>query len=165
MQEEKKEKKLEDNEDVKKIKELIDNQKKELEEKDDRLKRLMAEFDNFKKRSSKEREGLYNSLVSDIFTSLLPVIDNLEKAVKVETKDSNYKPGVEMVLKQFKDVLTANGVKEIDTIGKTFDPELHEAVGSVVDENLGEKEIKEEYRKGYIIDGKVIRHSLVVVAN
>ena len=165
MQEEKKEKKLEDNEDVKKIKELIDNQKKELEEKDDRLKRLMAEFDNFKKRSSKERDGLYNSLVSDIFTSLLPVIDNLEKAVKVETKDSNYKQGVEMVLKQFKDVLTANGVKEIDTIGKTFDPELHEAVGSVVDENLGEKEIKEEYRKGYIIDGKVIRHSLVVVAN
>ena len=165
MQEEKKEKKLEDNEDVKKIKELIDNQKKELEEKDDRLKRLMAEFDNFKKRSSKEREGLYNSLVSDIFTSLLPVIDNLEKAVKVETKDSNYKQVVEIVLKQFKDVLTANGVKEIDTIGKTFDPELHEAVGSVVDENLGEKEIKEEYRKGYIIDGKVIRHSLVVVAN
>ena len=165
MIEEKKEKKLEDNEDVKKIKELIDNQKKELEEKDDRLKRLMAEFDNFKKRSSKEREGLYNSLVSDIFTSLLPVIDNLEKAVKVETKDSNYKQGVEMVLKQFKDVLTANGVKEINTIGKTFDPELHEAVGSVVDENLGEKEIKEEYRKGYIIDGKVIRHSLVVVAN
>ena len=165
MQEEKKEKKLEDNEDVKKIKELIDNQKKELEEKDDRLKRLMAEFDNFQKRSSKEREGLYNSLVSDIFTSLLPVIDNLEKAVKVETKDSNYKQGVEMVLKQFKDVLTANGVKEINTIGKTFDPELHEAVGSVVDENLGEKEIKEEYRKGYIIDGKVIRHSLVVVAN
>ena len=108
---------------------------------------------------------MYNSLVSDIFTSLLPVIDNLEKAVKVETKDSNYKQGVEMVLKQFKDVLTANGVKEIDTIGKTFDPELHEAVGSVVDENLGEKEIKEEYRKGYIIDGKVIRHSLVVVAN
>ena len=108
---------------------------------------------------------MYNSLVSDIFTSLLPVIDNLEKAVKVETKDSNYKQGVEMVLKQFKDVLTANGVKEIDTIGKTFDPELHEAVGSVVDENLGEKEKKEEYRKGYIIDGKVIRHSLVVVAN
>lgn len=165
MQEEKKEKNLENNEEVKKIKELIDNQKKELEEKDDRLKRLMAEFDNFKKRSLKEREGLYNTLVSDIFTSLLPVIDNLEKAVKVETKDDNYKQGVEMVLKQFKDVLTANGVKEIETIGKTFDPELHEAVGSVLDENLGEKEIKEEYRKGYIIDGKVIRHSLVVVAN
>lgn len=165
MPEEKKEKKLENNEEVKKIKELIDNQKKELEEKDDRLKRLMAEFDNFKKRSQKEREGLYNTLISDIFTSLLPVIDNLEKASAVKTDDENYKQGVEMVLKQFKDVLTANGVKEIETIGKTFDPELHEAVGSVVDENLGEKEIKEEYRKGYIIDGKVIRHSLVVVAN
>ncbi len=164
MQEEK-EINIENNEEVKKIKELIESQKTELEEKDDRLKRLMAEFDNFKKRSQKEREGLYNTLVSDIFTSLLPVIDNLEKASQVKTEDENYKQGVEMVLKQFKDVLVANGVKEIETIGKTFDPELHEAVGSVVDENLGEKEIKEEYRKGYIIDGKVIRHSLVVVAN
>lgn len=166
MQEEKKTEKNEEvNEDVKKIMEAIETQKRELEEKDDRLKRLMAEFDNFKKRSQKEREGLYNSLVSDIFTSLLPVIDNLEKAAQVKTEDENYKQGVEMVLKQFKDVLTANGVKEIEAVGKTFDPELHEAVGSVVDEKLGEKEIKEEYRKGYIIDGKVIRHSLVVVAN
>lgn len=164
MQEEK-EMNVENNEEVKKIKDLIESQKAELEEKDDRLKRLMAEFDNFKKRSQKEREGLYNTLISDIFTSLLPVIDNLEKAASVKTEDENYKQGVEMVLKQFKDVLAANGVKEIETTGKTFDPELHEAVGSVVDENLGEKEIKEEYRKGYIIDGKVIRHSLVVVAN
>ncbi len=164
MQEEK-EMNVENNEEVKKIKDLIESQKSELEEKDDRLKRLMAEFDNFKKRSQKEREGLYNTLISDIFTSLLPVIDNLEKAASVKTEDENYKQGVEMVLKQFKDVLAANGVKEIETTGKTFDPELHEAVGSVVDENLGEKEIKEEYRKGYIIDGKVIRHSLVVVAN
>ncbi|MCI8485953.1 MAG: nucleotide exchange factor GrpE [Clostridia bacterium] len=164
MQEEK-EMNVENNEEIKKIKELIESQKVELEEKDDRLKRLMAEFDNFKKRSQKEREGLYNTLISDIFTSLLPVIDNLEKAVSVKTEDENYKQGVEMVLKQFKDVLSANGVKEIETTGKTFDPELHEAVGSVVDENFGEKEIKEEYRKGYIIDGKVIRHSLVVVAN
>lgn len=164
MQEEK-EMNVENNEEVKKIKDLIESQKSELEEKDDRLKRLMAEFDNFKKRSQKEREGLYNTLISDIFTSLLPVIDNLEKAASVKTEDENYKQGVEMVLKQFKDVLATNGVKEIETTGKTFDPELHEAVGSVVDENLGEKEIKEEYRKGYIIDGKVIRHSLVVVAN
>lgn len=165
MQEEKENVNLEENEELKKVKDLIESQKKEFEEKDDKLKRLMAEFDNFKKRSQKEREGLYNNLVSDIFTSLLPVIDNLEKAAAVKTEDENYKQGVEMVLKQFKDVLTANGVKEIETIGKTFDPELHEAVGSVVDENLGEKEIKEEYRKGYILDSKVIRHSLVVVAN
>ena len=125
----------------------------------------MAEFDNFKKRSAKERESLYSSLVSDIAVSLLPVIDNLEKAVSVETEDNNYKVGVELVLKQFKEVLKSHGVKEIEAIGKTFDPELHEAVSSVVDPELGSQEIKEEYRKGYMIGDKVIRHSLVVVAN
>ena len=148
-----------------KLKDTILLQKEQLNEQEDRLKRLMAEFDNFKKRSAKEREGLYNSLVSDIFSSLLPVIDNLEKAAAAQTQDENYKQGVELVLKQFKDVLEVNGVKEIETIGQTFDPELHEAVSSVVDEKLGEKEIKEEYRKGYKIGSKVIRHSMVVVAN
>ena len=145
--------------------EEIDSKKAEIEEKDDRLKRLMAEFDNFKKRSQKERDVLYNSLVSEIFQSLLPVIDNLEKAVSAKTEDAGYKQGVEMVLKQFQDVLNANGIKEIESVGKTFNPELHEAIGTVTDESLGEKEIKEEYRKGYIIGDKVIRHSLVVVAN
>ena len=96
---------------------------------------------------------------------ILPVVDNLEKAVDAKTEDENYKQGVELVLKQLKDVLALNGVKEIETIGKTFDPELHEAVASVTDENLGEKEITEEYRKGYILGSKVIRHSMVVVAN
>lgn len=139
--------------------------KKELEEKDDRLKRLMAEFDNFKKRSGKEREMLYNSLVADIIKSLLPVVDNLEKAASAMSTDEGYKQGVELVLKQFKDVLSAQGVSEIETVGTTFDPELHEAVSSVVDEALGEKEIKEEFRKGYKIGNKVIRHSMVVVAN
>ena len=148
-----------------KLKDTILLQKEQLDEQEDRLKRLMAEFDNFKKRSSKERETLYNSLVSDIFTSLLPVIDNLEKAVESETTDEAYKQGVELVLKQFKDVLASNGVQEIETVGQPFDPELHEAVASVEDSNLGEKIIKEEYRKGYKIGSKVIRHSMVVVAN
>lgn len=148
-----------------KMKDTILLQKQKLEEQEDRLKRLMAEFDNFKKRSTKEREGLYNSLISDIITNLLPVIDNLEKAVEAKTEDESYKQGVELVLKQFKDVLKANGVEEIETVGQTFDPELHEAVSLVQDENLGEKEIKEEFRKGYKIGNKVIRHSMVVVAN
>ena len=148
-----------------KLKDTILLQKEQLDEQEDRLKRLMAEFDNFKKRSSKERETLYNSLVSDIFTSLLPVIDNLEKATTSETTDEAYKQGVELVLKQFKDVLASNGVQEIETVGCPFDPELHEAVASVDDPNLGEKIIKEEYRKGYKIGSKVIRHSMVVVAN
>lgn len=166
MQEEKEnEVNLESNQDLKKLMEEIDSKKAEIEEKDDRLKRLMAEFDNFKKRSQKERDVLYNSLVSEIFQSLLPVIDNLEKAVSAKTEDAGYKQGVEVVLKQFQDVLNANGIKEIESVGKTFNPELHEAIGTVTDESLGEKEIKEEYRKGYIIGDKVIRHSLVVVAN
>lgn len=139
--------------------------KKELEDTTDRLKRLMAEFDNFKKRSSKERELLYGTLVGDIVTSFLPVIDNLEKAMNVETADENYKQGVVMVGKQFCDVLNSLGVEKIETVGKTFDPEFHEAVASVPDENLGEQEIKEEYRAGYKYKNKVIRHAMVVVAN
>lgn len=150
---------------LEKIKELIEAQKKEIDDKDDRLKRLMAEFENFKKRSSKEREGLYNSLIADITSSLLPILDNLEKAVEVKTEDENFKQGIELVLKQFKEVLKSNGITEIESVGKTFDPELHEAITSVVDDNLGVQEIKEEYRKGYMIGNKVIRHSLVVVAN
>ena len=147
------------------LKAKLEAQKAELDDKDDRLKRLMAEFDNFKKRSAKEREGLYNSIISDIAVTFLPVIDNLEKAVSVQTEDTNYKLGVELVLKQFKDVLKSNGIVEIESVGKTFDPELHEAVSSVVDPDLGVQEIKEDYSTGYMLGNKVIRHSLVVVAN
>lgn len=142
-----------------------DTTKQELEEMTDRYKRLMAEFDNFKKRSSKERETLYASLTADIVTSILPVVDNLEKAVSTKTEDESYKQGVEMVYKQFIDTLANLGVEEIKTVGETFNPEYHEAVSSVQDDTLGEKEIKEEFRKGYKIGEKVIRHSMVVVAN
>lgn len=147
------------------FKKQIDTQKIELGETEDRLKRVAAEFDNYKKRSAKEKEMMYNSLLADIISKFLPIVDNLEKALEAKTEDENYKQGIELVLRQFKDVLTASGVKEIETVGKTFDPELHEAVGSVIDENLGEKEIKQEYRKGYMIGNKVIRHSMVIVAN
>ena len=90
---------------------------------------------------------------------------NLEKAAEASTQDEEYKKGIELVLKQFKDVLEANGVKEIEAEGKPFDPELHEAVSTIQDENLGEKIVAKEYRKGYTIGTKVIRHSMVVVAN
>ncbi len=146
------------NPDMIKLKEDLDNTT-------DRLKRLMAEFDNFKKRNAKEREVLYSSILGDIVTKLLPVLDNLEKAANAETTDENYKQGIDLVLKQYVDMLSSFGVKEIETIGKTFDPELHEAVSMVQDENLGEKEIKEVFRKGYRLGEKVIRHAMVVVAN
>lgn len=147
------------------LKKQIEAQKVQIDETEDRLKRVAAEFDNYKKRSAKEKDGMYNSLVGDIVSNFLPVIDNLEKAVEAGTKDEEYKKGVELVLKQFKDVLNARGVTEIETLGKTFDPELHEAVSSVQDDTKGEKEIVQEYRKGYMIGNRVIRHSMVIVAN
>ena len=143
----------------------IEALKTELENTTDRLKRMMAEFDNFKKRSAKEREQLYNSILSDIIASFLPVIDNIEKAINAPTEDENYKQGVELVAKQLSDLLISLGVEEIKSVGNKFDPELHEAVSMVQDENLGEKEIKEEFRKGYTLKGKVIRHAMVIVAN
>ena len=149
----------------KELNEQISKLKDELEDVKDRHTRLIAEFDNLKKRSAKEREGLYNSIIGDIMSSLLPVIDNLEKATEADSKDEEYKKGIELVLKQFKDVLNANGVKEIEAVGQPFDPELHEAVSMIQDENLGEKIVAQEYRKGYMIGNKVIRHSMVVVAN
>ncbi len=140
-------------------------QNDELEEMTDRYKRLFAEFENYKKRNQKEKESLRNMLVSDIMMSILPIIDNLEKAINTGTKDTAYEEGIKMVLKQLKDTLSYHGVKEIETVGKPFDPELHEAVSHVTDDKLGTNIIKEEFRKGYTIGNKVIRHSMVIVAN
>ena len=146
-----------------KTKEMVP--KEDFDELDDRYKRILAEFENFKKRSLKERDGLYNSILGDIVEIILPIIDNLENAVKVDTADEDYKQGLELVLKQFKDVLQSKGVEEIPALGETFDPELHEAVSSIQDDTKGAQEIVQEYRKGYRIGHKVIRHSMVVVAN
>lgn len=159
------EEKKEDNRSLEELKAQLKQEKEKSDEYYEHLKRNMAEFDNFKKRSSKERETLYKSLLSDIITSILPVVDNLEKAALAPTEDENYKQGVEMVHKQLMDTLASLGVEEIKTVGETFNPEYHEAVSSVQDDELGEQEIKEEFRKGYKIGEKVIRHSMVVVAN
>lgn len=137
----------------------------ELEETVDRLKRVMAEFENYKKRNTKEKEQLYNSLLADIIGSFLPVLDNLEKAVTTTTEDENMKQGIELVVKQIYDIFTKFGVEKIETVGKPFDPELHDAVSSVQDETLGEKIVKEEFRTGYKLGLKVIRHAMVIVAN
>ena len=156
-------KKNDSKEEKNKNKEVVPKQ--DYDELDDRYKRILAEFENFKKRSAKEREGLYNSILADVIEVILPVVDNLENALKVETKDEDYKQGIELVLKQFKDVLKSKVIEEIKAIGETFDPSMHEAVSSVQDEEKGEKEIVQEYRKGYKIGNRGIRHSMVVVAN
>lgn len=144
---------------------IIDPKQQELDELNDRYKRVLAEFENYKKRSGKERETLYNSILSDIVEVFLPIVDNLENALKIETQDIEYKKGIELVLKQFKDILKSKGVEEIPAMGETFDPALHEAVSSVQDPDKNTQEIVQEYRKGYKIGSKVIRHSMVVVAN
>lgn len=172
IMEEKEEKKISEQEQNKKEKQnkqeekdLLKAKQEELDDVTDRYKRILAEFENHKKRSQKERENLYGSILSDVVETIFPILDNLENAAKAETKDEEYKKGVEMVLKQLQDVLKAQGVEEIKALGETFDPEVHEAVSSVQDDTKGEKEIVQEYRKGYKIGSKVIRHSMVVVAN
>ena len=137
----------------------------ELDELNDRYKRVLAEFENFKKRSQKERENLYNSVLSDIISGMLPAIDNLDNAVNAESKDEQYKQGIELVQKQFKDFLKKHNVEEIKAEGEQFDPSLHEAVSSVQDETKQSQEIVQVFRKGYKICSKVIRHSMVVVNN
>ncbi len=166
MEEEKKAEEVQEKEQDKKEESyIIDPKQQELDELNDRYKRVLAEFENYKKRSGKERETLYNSILSDIVEVFLPIVDNLENALKIETQDVEYKKGIELVLKQLKDILKSKGVEEIPTVGETFDPSLHEAVSSIQDPEKNAQEIVQEYRKGYKIGHKVIRHSMVVVAN
>ena len=138
---------------------------KEYEELNDRYKRLFAEFENYKKRIQKESINKYAEITGDVVSSILPVMDNLEKAVEAKTEDTSYQEGVKLILRQFMDVINKFGVEEIEAVGKTFDPELHEAVSHIEDPEKGEQEVVQEYRKGYKIGTKVVRHSMVIVAN
>ena len=135
------------------------------QEDSERYLRLMAEFDNYKKRSAKERENIYTDVRVDTVTKFLPVFDNLERALKTETADEAFKRGVEMTFNQLADVFKKLGVEEIESVGKPFDPTMHNAVMHVEDEQYGESEIVEEFQKGFKIGDKVIRFSMVKVAN
>ena len=127
---------------------------------------VMAEYDNFKKRTVKEKEKLYTDSVADTVTLLLPVLDNLERAVlSCEDKESEFYKGFELVLKQTKEIFEKMGVKEIVSVGEGFDPAYHNAVMHVEDETLGENVIAEEFLKGYMYKDKVIRYAMVKVAN
>ena len=137
----------------------------EYEELNDRYKRLLAEFENYKKRSQKEKENIYGMITGDVVATMLPIMDNLEKAAEAKTEDSGYQEGVRLVARQFQDALKRLGLEEIETIGQRFNPEYHEAVSHIEDPNKGEQEIVQEYRKGYRIGNKVVRHSMVIVAN
>lgn len=131
----------------------------------DRWQRLMAEFDNYRKRSEKEKADSQDYAISNTIVELLPVIDNFERALKVESTDKALFAGVEMIYKQMMGLLEKLHVTPIEAVGKEFDPNLHNAIMHIDDEAFGENTVAEELQKGYLYKEKVIRYSLVKVAN
>lgn len=138
--------------------------KNEVDELQDKFLRLSAEYDNYRKRSQKEKEELYGSACVDIMSEILPILDNLDRANSAQGDIESLKQGIDMVIKLFESTLEKLGVKEIDS-SVEFDPNLHNAVMHVEDESLGKNIIVEVLQKGYMKNGKVIRHSMVKVAN
>ena len=140
--------------------------KQELAEKEDKFLRLCAEYDNYRKRSVKEKTDAYALSKADVIKDLLPVIDNFERAAQNSEADFDaYKKGVEMIFSQFKTILEKNNVESFGEEGETFDPNFHSAVMTVEDESLGENVIAQVFSKGYKLGDKVIREAVVKVAN
>ena len=127
--------------------------------------RLAAEYDNYRKRTAKEKEGLWADAKADTVQAFLPVYDNLERALKQETADEAYKKGVEMIMNQLKEIFAKLGITEIDAQGKPFDPNLHNAVMHIEDENLEENVVAQVFQSGFMLGEKVIRFAMVQVAN
>ena len=127
--------------------------------------RLAAEYENYRKRTAKEKESIWADAKASVVTSFLPVYDNLERALKQDTADEAYKKGVEMTMTQLKEVLSKLGVPEIEAAGQPFDPKLHNAVMHVEDEAFGENTVAEVFQAGFQLGEKVIRFAMVKVAN
>ena len=145
--------------------EIIELQKK-VDDCFDKYQRTLAEFDNFRKRTSKEKAIVYDDAIRDVILKFLPVVDNFERAIaSSQDKDDNFYKGIEMILKQIKDIFSSIGVEEISSIGEKFDPSFHSAVDHEVNDSYGENEIISIMLKGYKYKDKVIRHSMVKVAN
>lgn len=156
--------------DLELIKAQLEEKSKQCNEYINMAQRIAAEFDNYRKRTAKEKEALYSDAVSDVVGAFLPVLDSIEKAVdackKEGSSDMAIREGVELINRQVKEVLSKLGVEEIKAVGMDFDPELHNAVMHIEDAAYGKNVVVEELRKGYIYKDKVvIRHSMVKVAN
>ena len=151
-----------------KKKEKKDKKDEQIEELTDKLKRQMAEFDNFRKRTEKEKAAMYEIGSKSVIEKLLPIVDNFERgftAVAEEDKEDSFVKGMEMVYKQIMTMFETIGVKPIEAIGQEFNPDLHNAVMHVEDESVGENIIVEEFQKGYTYHDTVVRYSMVKVAN
>ena len=143
----------------------VDEIREELAAERDKYLRLAAEYDNYRKRSAKEREMIYAEARADAITKLLPVFDNLERALKADCADEAFYKGVEMTMTQLTEIMECLGVMPIPAVGDRFDPNCHNAVMTIENPELGEKIISEEYQKGFRLGDRVIRFSTVVVAN
>ena len=132
---------------------------------EDKYLRLAAEYDNYRKRTAKEKEALWTDIKADTAAAFLPVYDNLERAVNQPTADEAYKKGVEMTMNQLKEVFTKLGITEIPALGEQFDPNLHNAVMHIDSEELGENVISQVFQAGFRCGEKVIRFAMVQVAN
>ena len=140
----------------------------QIEDLTDRLKRSMAEFDNFRKRTEKEKSAMYEIGAKDVIEKILPVVDNFERGLSTipgDAKETPFADGMEKIYKQLLKTLDDLGVKPIEAVGKEFDPNFHNAVMHVEDESLGENIVAAELQKGYMYRETVIRHSMVQVAN
>lgn len=149
-------------------KEKKDPRDEKIEELTDRLRRSMAEFDNYRKRTDKEKAAMYEVGAKDIIEKILPVVDNFERglaAIPEDAKDSPFAEGMEKIYKQFVKTLEDMGVTPIEAVGKGFDPNFHNAVMHIDDENFGENVVSMELQKGYMYRDSVVRHSMVQVAN
>lgn len=151
----------------KKLEAEIEKLNASLSEEQDKYMRLYAEYDNFRKRSAKEREGVYADAYCDALTQILPILDTLERASQfsAEDADSPMAKGLELTLKSFAETMSKMGVSEIEALGKEFDPNLHNAVMHVEDESVGENTVVEVFMKGYKKGDKILRHAMVKVAN
>lgn len=150
----------------KKLLEQIAELETKLSEENDKHLRMMAEYENFRKRAAKEKETIYSDAVCDTAAQLLPMLDNLERALAAEPdKESSMYKGVEMIMKQCEEIFTKMGISEIEALGKTFDPNLHNAVMHDEDETKGESEVTAVFQKGYVRGDKVLRYSVVKVSN
>lgn len=144
---------------------IIEELNAKLLDANDKLLRTIAEYDNFRKRSVKEKEAIYSDSKSDIIGKLLPVIDNFERAAAADADPENYKKGIDMTVKQLLEVFTSMGVEAYGAKGEEFDPNIHNGVMHTDDESLGENVISEVFMKGYKMGDKVIRPATVIVAN
>ncbi len=148
--------------------EVAEEVKKEETDWQDKYLRLMAEFDNYKKRTQREKERLYNDSMADAFEKMLPVLDTLQRALATKVESDEAKSvydGIVAIGKQFEDIMAQCGVKRIDAVGMEFDPMLHNAVMHIDDEGVGTNIVVEEFAAGYTLGERVIRHSMVKVAN